>query len=194
MLLCAVSVVSAASVAADPDGVEGTTYVGVTELVDALAEREIVLDQGGVKVSVNLRILFGYGSAQLLPESLPQIASLAEAMSSTELSGRRFLLIGHTDSVGSEGANLQLSRARAETVRDALVSRFDVDPARLAWDGRGESEPLAGKDPRHPSQRRVEVVLLPRDGEQTGPGTVATDPAARGIADTDTGGIRFDRW
>ncbi|MEX0824233.1 MAG: OmpA family protein, partial [Woeseia sp.] len=50
---------------------------------------------------------------------------------------------GHTDNVGSDTANLQLSQRRAESVVDYLVSEYGIDRSRLVARGYGESRPIA---------------------------------------------------
>ncbi|MCZ4304223.1 OmpA family protein [Zoogloeaceae bacterium G21618-S1] len=72
-------------------------------------------------------------------------------------------IIGHTDSTGREGYNMQLSRARAKTVRNALIDQGGIDPTRLNAEGRGEAEPVADNDTPEgrARNRRVELFLTP---------------------------------
>jgi len=51
-------------------------------------------------------------------------------------------IIGHTDSKGAEAYNLELSKKRAEAVKQWLVSQAGVDPSRIETAGKGESEPI----------------------------------------------------
>ena len=66
---------------------------------------------------------------------------------------------GHTDSVGSDEYNMQLSRERADAVADWLVEH-GVDESRLGTTGFGESMPVAdnGTDAGRAENRRVEIV------------------------------------
>ena len=72
----------------------------------------------------------------------------------------RCVLYGHTDSIGDEEHNLQLSRRRAENVLKELV-RLGISAGRLSFEGYGETRPLA--DNRLPEgrmiNRRVEVRI-----------------------------------
>jgi outer membrane protein OmpA-like peptidoglycan-associated protein len=70
------------------------------------------------------------------------------------------LIVGHTDSVGSESYNLRLSERRARAVRDYLV-RKGISAARLRVKGMGEAEPVASNDtPEGRAQnRRVELLV-----------------------------------
>ena len=68
---------------------------------------------------------------------------------------------GHTDSIGSADYNLELSRQRADAVKDYLVREFGVSWSRLKTIGYGEEKPIVDNDMesiRH-ENRRVEVVL-----------------------------------
>jgi outer membrane protein OmpA-like peptidoglycan-associated protein len=73
---------------------------------------------------------------------------------------RRVLIEGFTDSTGTDEYNLALSQRRAESVRDALVTR-GVDPARVDTRGYGESFPIGTNADAGGRQlnRRVEVVV-----------------------------------
>ena len=68
---------------------------------------------------------------------------------------------GHTDSVGPDDYNQQLSQARAESVREYLVDH-GVPPEQVTAQGYGESEPVATNDTEEGRQenRRVEIRIL----------------------------------
>ncbi len=69
---------------------------------------------------------------------------------------------GHTDSIGSEQANLELSDRRARSVADFLSAR-QVDPRRIQIRGYGKSRPIATNATREGRalNRRVEIRLTP---------------------------------
>jgi len=71
---------------------------------------------------------------------------------------------GHTDSVGKEDYNLDLSRRRAEAVKNLIVQR-GVDPARMEVVPFGESSPVATNDTEAGRQknRRVEIKIAPKN-------------------------------
>lgn len=69
---------------------------------------------------------------------------------------------GHTDNVGSDGSNIELSRQRARSVAEYLASR-QVDPRRLSMRGFGEAQPIAsnGSTSGRSQNRRVEIRIAP---------------------------------
>jgi OOP family OmpA-OmpF porin len=59
-------------------------------------------------------------------------------------------------------ANLDLSKRRAASVKDALVKNFRIDATRIETDGKGEGEPVAPNDSgvNKALNRRVEFIKL----------------------------------
>ena len=105
-------------------------------------------------------LYFDFGSARLRPESAPAIAGLRVLLRATpEL---KLALHGHTDSVGADAANLQLSQARAAAVKAALAERDPALAARLDTRGYGEARPVADNSTLEgrAANRRVELVVL----------------------------------
>lgn len=86
-------------------------------------------------------IYFAFGSATLVRESdvaLTAVSDLLRANPSWVVT-----IEGHTDNIGSKASNLDLSERRAAAVRDALVARFHIVPARLSAAGFGDTRPVA---------------------------------------------------
>lgn len=105
-------------------------------------------------------ILFDTGSDRLRPESTPTLEEIASMLQShPEL---RVRVEGHTDAVGDDAANLQLSDRRAAAVKDYLVGTKGIDTARLETQGLGETVPVGSNDTPEGRQqnRRVELVRL----------------------------------
>ena len=69
-------------------------------------------------------------------------------------------LAGHTDNVGSDAANMKLSKDRAESVKAYLVSQ-KANPSRIEAIGYGENQPIESNDTAAGRQnnRRVEFTL-----------------------------------
>lgn len=74
----------------------------------------------------------------------------------------RFRIVGHSDSEGSDEANLRLSRERADHVREYLLAR-GVAPDRLQSTGFGEAQPIeSNRSPEgRAKNRRVEFIVIP---------------------------------
>lgn len=71
-------------------------------------------------------------------------------------------IIGHTDSDGDDAKNMELSKKRAESVKNALINDFQINASRMQTDGKGESSPVSKNDtPEGKAQnRRVEFVKI----------------------------------
>ena len=108
---------------------------------------------------VDLRLTFELGSATLTPQAMEEARVFAEALKGDKLSDRRFMIEGHTDSIGDRAYNLDLSRRRAQAVKEYLVS-LGVPGSRLETVGYGFDRPLDGRSARAEENRRVEAVLV----------------------------------
>ena len=73
--------------------------------------------------SINLYVNFEYNSAALKQDALIVLDRLADALADQQLAQYDFLIGGHTDAVGSEGYNQNLSERRAQSVKNYLVKR-----------------------------------------------------------------------
>lgn len=77
----------------------------------------------------------------------------------------QFIIEGHTDTMGTAEYNLELSRKRAQSVRDWLVRSLRLEPDQLGVRAMGETRPLANPDGDIAEQglnRRVEIVIRPK--------------------------------
>ncbi len=104
-------------------------------------------------------LLFEFGTANIIPESEKSLDELAELLTNNpEL---HIEITGHTDNVGSASYNLNLSRERALAVYNRLVEK-GIDPARLSYDGKGDTQPITMNDTEEGRQqnRRVEFRIL----------------------------------
>ncbi|WP_218510827.1 OmpA family protein [Variovorax sp. dw_308] len=105
--------------------------------------------------ALSLPVQFGFGSAEILPIARTQLDALAEGIKLLA-PGSIIMIEGHTDAAGSPAYNLQLSRVRANAVRDYLVNHHDIDAARLKTVGYGKERPIEGSDPNAAVNRRVQ--------------------------------------
>ncbi|MEM8742262.1 MAG: OmpA family protein [Pseudomonadota bacterium] len=105
-------------------------------------------------------ITFDTDSAALKPSARRSIGVIARELNKD---ARSYIdVIGHTDSTGTTQYNQQLSERRALSVQSALARR-NVDPARMAHAGAGETQPIAtNATPNGRAQnRRVEIFIYP---------------------------------
>jgi len=103
-------------------------------------------------------LLFDVDSSSLRPKSKKNLDNLASSLSN--FGDSKLLLVGHTDSQGTDDYNQTLSSKRATSAENYLVSQ-GVSRARLRSTGRGEAEPIAPNDSDTGRQknRRVEIAI-----------------------------------
>lgn len=119
--------------------------------------RHKLIDEGKFSTT---GILFDVNAATIKPESNGVLKEVASALKSNP--GFKVKIIGHTDSDGSDASNLELSKKRAEAVKNALVNDFGIDASVLQADGKGESQPVADNKTKEgkAQNRRVEFVKI----------------------------------
>lgn len=107
---------------------------------------------------IDLYVHFEYDQAALtLTDARLTLDALAKALKDPRLAAMRFMIIGHTDARGNDGYNLDLSRRRAEAVRQYLIQFHRIAGDALKAEGKGRAEL---KDPARPEDginRRVEI-------------------------------------
>ncbi len=101
---------------------------------------------------------FEFGKSTIRARSLPYLDRLAALLVKK---GFSLKLAGHTDSVGSDAANMKLSKERAESVKSYLVSQGS-NSSRIEATGYGESQPIATNktDAGRQKNRRVEMTIF----------------------------------
>ena len=109
-----------------------------------------------LKVNVPSDFSFDVGRSAIKPEMRPVLDQFAQGLDPN----MRVVVVGHTDSTGSDAVNNPLSVDRAQSVRDYLATR-GVSPARVTTEGRGSHEPVAdnGSESGRAKNRRVEIFL-----------------------------------
>ena len=103
-------------------------------------------------------VYFEFNSASLTPQSDPAIKSIADLM--RRRADWRIAIEGHTDDVGGDRDNAELSERRAAAVRDAVVRQIPTAASRLTTSGFGKSRPReTNATPEGRARnRRVELV------------------------------------
>lgn len=113
----------------------------------------------GILINFPSGLLFDFDSSNLRGASRTDLADLAASFSKYE--GRELMIVGHTDATGTDSYNMNLSRERAQSTADYLMSR-GVPSSRVRVVGRGEEEPVASNDSAEGRQlnRRVEIAVF----------------------------------
>jgi outer membrane protein OmpA-like peptidoglycan-associated protein len=124
------------------------------------AEREEIATIAENKPKIDLEINFDYNSADISRRSLSSVQALGRALSNPDLKGSTFIVAGHTDAVGSDTYNQDLSERRADSIKRYLTDKFGIAGTDLVTVGYGKTKL---KDPAHPTadvNRRVQVVNM----------------------------------
>lgn len=114
--------------------------------------------QGATVITLPGGVLFETGKAEILPTARERLNQVAEALKQND--GRKVEVVGYTDNVGTDEKNRDLSRRRAEAVKEYLVTR-QVPADLLTASGRGKESPIANNaNPEgRAMNRRVELVV-----------------------------------
>jgi outer membrane protein OmpA-like peptidoglycan-associated protein len=125
-----------------------------------LADLHSNLDERGLMTTVRGELLFAVGSDQVQPSAYDSLAKVADLINMYE--NKQVLIIGHSDSMGDAESNRQLSKRRADLVKQIFVGNFDLPANRLATQGAGETRPIASNTTSEGrrANRRVEVLIL----------------------------------
>ncbi|MCW9029585.1 MAG: DUF4892 domain-containing protein [Kangiella sp.] len=103
-------------------------------------------------------LYFDTNKASIKTESKPTLDEIAKLLKDNpEL---KLLVVGHSDNQGDFDYNIDLSKRRAESVKQALVSNYGINAARLKPWGVGYAAPVASNkaEPGRAKNRRVELV------------------------------------
>ncbi|MEO7966757.1 MAG: OmpA family protein, partial [Gemmatimonadaceae bacterium] len=112
----------------------------------------------GIQVTFASGLLFDFDSDAIASTAASNLRSLASSLEKYPDSD--LLIVGHTDSQGSDQYNMDLSKRRAESTANYLSTQ-GVDRTRLHTDGKGESEPVTdnSSEVEQARNRRVEVAI-----------------------------------
>lgn len=103
-----------------------------------------------------MTIHFELDSTRLLPQSLPLLDSVGEALVLAPGERRVLVIEGHADARGTHAYNERLSRGRADAIKRYLIESFDIPAARLVTMGLGETQLRDPERPDHAVNRRAE--------------------------------------
>jgi OOP family OmpA-OmpF porin len=122
----------------------------LTELKTKRTDRGLVITLGDV--------LFEFNQSDLVPGAARNLDPLVTALQ--ENPEQNIEIEGHTDNIGSESYNIDLSKRRAESVKDYLL-KHDIAAERVSTEGLGFAYPVASNNTEAGRQqnRRVEIIL-----------------------------------
>lgn len=133
------------------------------ELIRALKPKPLMRGlrvEDAPKPSTDITINFEYNSARLSGDSIQQLVELAKAFNDPALARFRYKIVGHTDGVGSDVYNMELSKRRAAAVVNYLSSQQSVKATQLLSEGKGKRELKFPAEPENAANRRVEITLV----------------------------------
>lgn len=133
------------------------------ELSNERAQHQIEVERQQneiLKLTMSSEVSFDFNSAHIKSTFQAPLNKIADIMS--RYPQTQIVVVGHTDNVGSDQYNLDLSLRRANAVADYLIIR-GVAISRMGTEGRGEMEPIASNDivTGRAQNRRVEVFVVP---------------------------------
>ncbi len=140
--------------------VEGASIQRDQQIIDQTTRQSVDV----LTVTFKSDYMFSVNSATLLPGAYDELNRVANVL--RQYPETNIQVLGHTDSTGTEEANMRLSQRRAEAVRDALVG-MGVNTSRMTLIGYGESRPIASNNTEAGRQlnRRVEIRIIPQQAQ-----------------------------
>jgi len=141
---------------------------------------KVEMQDKGLVITFVSEVLFDSGKAKLRHDSYPKLDKVADVLNTT-VADLNVGVEGHTDNqpIKRSGwkSNWELSTARALSVLHYLSDKSVSEP-RLAAIGYGEYKPVASNDTKEgrQSNRRVEIVILPKTETKTGDASDANSP------------------
>ncbi|KDC48921.1 OmpA family protein [Pseudoalteromonas fuliginea] len=121
---------------------------------------EVVREGDNLRLVMPSNITFATDQSYISSGFNDTLNAIAKVMNKYE---KTYLSVeGHTDSTGKDSYNMNLSRERAQSVKDYLVNQ-QIMAARVSTKGYGETRPIAtNKSANGRAQnRRVEIQIVP---------------------------------
>ena len=137
----------------------------VNEIAKKDSNIKLIESDNKLRVILPSDILFDFDKYEIKSEALQTLRHVADILSKFQNS--KTILEGHTDSVGDDDYNYNLSVKRANSVRNWFANNANISPANLESVGLGETQPVAentlpnGKDnpEGRKKNRRAEIVI-----------------------------------
>lgn len=135
---------------------------GVADYLDKCPRTPRGITVNEVGCWVGGKVLFDFDKDIIKPETYPLLDELAGHLKKSDASGVQIEIDGHTDSVGAPAYNMDLSKRRANAIRDYLIKQ-GVEPNKLIGKGFGSTQPLYPNDSEanRAKNRRVQLKTIP---------------------------------
>jgi len=140
--------------------IQGDDFFRIEEIFFMDGDREINRIAEPIESKIAFQSLeFENGKANILQEMHKDLDKIANFL--IDHPTYHLTISGHTDSAGKEEANLKLSQARADAIKNYLVTQFPIDAARVTAIGYGSAKPIAQEvtDDHKQLNRRVEFEI-----------------------------------
>jgi outer membrane protein OmpA-like peptidoglycan-associated protein len=128
-------------------------YANVLDLVfkdRKMAPERNIHRKARIGNSIQRQILFDEWSYQIKEQFKPELKVIGEALkeelSKNTNAGVRLLIEGHTDKRGPLDRNMQLSKDRAQAIKDHLVQNYGIDSSQLVTEGFGPTRPYSPEE------------------------------------------------
>lgn len=137
---------------------EAKDKVSLDNVIDKIVKKHDIRDKSVWVDSRHFAFEFNTGSTELKEEYVLKIDKMYNYL---KHNNKGIIIVGHTDSIGSDEANMELSIGRAEIVKSKLVE-LGIDAGRIQATGEGEINPVASNDTEdgRRENRRVEIEIL----------------------------------
>ena len=141
---------------------EHTTRSIARQINTAITSADLEPDNDGVLTSFDAHIQFEFGSAVPTFNGQLQLDAFGDVLTRPEFKDIQFVVAGHTDDIGEEDFNLNLSDARAKAVSTYLQQHYGIPTTRMIVEAFGEDSPYVENtdDSSRALNRRVEFTLL----------------------------------
>jgi len=153
-----------AAVAADPAGCQCDKDLLPAGTCDPAARGAAVTPASpkpaSEKITVAADALFDFNKAVLRPEGQAKLDELVAKARAIKL--EQILAVGHTDRIGADAYNQNLSEKRAAAVKEYLVAK-GIEANRIYTEGKGEKQPLTGDQCKGDKKTKALIDCLQRD-------------------------------
>ena len=135
---------------------------GVPDNIDKCPNtpKDVTVNHFGCPIISTLRLNFDFNKWKIKKIYYPELSKIAKILKANYK--LKIEIDGYTDNIGNKKYNLELSKKRAESVKDVLVKTYGISSRRIKIKGFGEAYPLV-PNTTHTNKainRRVEIVAV----------------------------------